>query len=381
MRAAVLALCRFSYQRFAKPVFFRFDAERVHEGVVAFGAALGRCRLVRALGRALLSVHDPVLRQEIAGIRFENPIGLAAGFDYEARLPRVLPAIGFGFGTVGTLTSRPYAGNAAPRLGRLIRSRSLLVNKGFKNLGVATTLARLGDKPCALPIGVSIGVTNSPDITTQEAAIADIVAGFTAAARADAPMTHYELNISCPNLHTPVDFYAPARLDALLRALDALHLAKPVFVKMPIHLADRETRALLDVIAAHAVAGIIFGNLQKDRTDPSFVPGEITAAPPGNFSGKPTERRSNELIALAYRTYGKQLVIIGCGGVFSAEDAYEKIRRGASLVELITGLIFEGPQVIAEINRGLIALLKRDGFPTLAAAVGSGLLRGHTIIP
>jgi len=140
---------------------------------------------------------------------------------------------------------------------------------------------------------------------------------------------------------------------------------------MPIDKSDREVRLMLKEIVKHRwIKGVIFGNLQKDRKDPSFVPSEIKQAGKGNFSGKPTYRRSNELIRLAYRTYGKKLIIIGCGGVFNAEDAYRKIRLGASLIQMITGMIFEGPQVMAQINHDLAKLIKQDGYQNIQEAVG-----------
>ncbi len=372
MRESFIALSSFFYRRVAKPIFFCFDAEDVHDSITSLGRLIGHVPPLVWLGKKIFLIQDTSLVQEIAGIHFDNPIGLAAGFDYEAKIARVLPAVGFGFSTVGTLSNQPYAGNERPRLGRLIKSRSLLVNKGFKNLGVSATLGHLGAEPFTNPVGISIGVTNTAELATQEAAIADIVAAFTAAEQSKVPFSYYELNISCPNLHTPISFYTPESFDALLRAVTAEKLGKPLFIKMPIDRTDAEALALLAIVAKHPVVGVIFGNLQKNRKDPSFDPEEIKNASKGNFSGKPTEKRSNELIALAYKNYGKQLVIIGCGGVFTAEDAYTKIRLGASLVQMVSGLIYEGPQVVAAINLGLTRLLARDGFKNISEAVGKG---------
>ena len=139
---------------------------------------------------------------------------------------------------------------------------------------------------------------------------------------------------------------------------------------MPIEKSDTDVEAMLTIVAKHSPKGVIFGNLQKDRSHPSFAPDEIARCGKGNFSGKPTFTRSNELIALAYRGYKDRFVIVGCGGIFSAEDAYTKIKLGASLLELITGMIYEGPQLIAQINIGLEALLKRDGYNHISEAVG-----------
>lgn len=142
---------------------------------------------------------------------------------------------------------------------------------------------------------------------------------------------------------------------------------------MPIEQTDEEIAKMLEVIVSFSVSGVIFGNLQKDRKDKALVLEEVKKYPVGNFSGKPTEQRSNELISLAYKKYGKKLVIIGCGGIFSASDAYRKIKLGATLVQLITGLVFEGPQLIAEINLSLDKLLRKDGFSNISEAIGKDL--------
>jgi dihydroorotate dehydrogenase len=255
-------------------------------------------------------------------------------------------------------------------LGRLPRSRSLMVNKGFKNPGAEAIVTKLKGLSFGVPVGVSIGRTNSQHPKGQTESVEDIVECFQTFERSSVQHAYYELNISCPNLYGSVSFYPPDNLEELLVAVDALHLSRPVFVKMPIDKSDEETLGMLQVISRHTLAGVIFGNLQKDRSHPDLVPEEVARFTVGNFSGKPTYKRSNELIRLAYHRYGKQLVIIGCGGVFSAEDAYTKIRLGASLVQLITGMIFEGPQLISEINFGLERLLERDGFAHISEAVG-----------
>ena len=366
----MLAAVHLLYRYLAKPILFRFDPENVHVHAIALGEFIGNVPFLSWVTAALFSQHQPMLSQTVRGMHIVSPIGLAAGFDYEARLTQVLPDIGFGFGTIGTITNRQYEGNARPRLGRLPRSRSLLVNKGFKNLGIDATLARLRGQAFRVPVGLSIGVTNSAEIRDQQTAIADIANAFRNAQESSVPFGYYELNISCPNLLTPVEFYSPRHLRELLTAVTLLTPSKPLFIKMPIDKSDEQTFAMLDVIADYPVAGIIFGNLQKNRQDPALVQEEVARLGKGNFSGKPTEKRSNELIALAYKNYGSKLTVVGCGGVFSAEDAYRKIRLGASLVQLITGMIFEGPQLIAEINHGRVRLIKHDGFTNVSEAVG-----------
>ncbi|OGL98942.1 dihydroorotate dehydrogenase (quinone) [Candidatus Uhrbacteria bacterium RIFOXYC12_FULL_57_11] len=347
------------------------DPEFVHDAVTMVGRILGFCPCLRRATKFFLAYGHPSLEQTILGMHFHNPVGLTAGFDYKALLTRILPAVGFGFGTVGTISNLPCEGNSRPRLGRLPLSRSLLVNKGFRNPGIAAVLSRHAQSRFAIPIGISIGKTNLPRPMTQAEAISDIVSSFRQVEASRASFQYYELNVSCPNLFGNVEFYSPGHLRELLSAVTSLQLTRPVFVKMPISEGDEDVSAMLDVIMGFRVKGVIFGNLQKDRKHPSFVPDEVVSADKGHFSGKPTELRSNELIALARRKCGSALVIIGSGGVFSAEDAYEKIRLGASLVQLATGMIFEGPQLIGEINRGLVRLLERDGYKSISDAVGT----------
>jgi dihydroorotate dehydrogenase len=359
------------YTQVLKRVFFLLDPETVHARATSLGALLGASGFTRRILSLIFKESYPSLAISVGGVLFETPVGLAAGFDYEARLPQVLPSLGFGFGTVGTLTHQPYEGNPRPMLGRLPRSKSLMVNKGFKNDGVAATLSRWRNVTFSYPVGVSIGKTNNPKIVTQAEGVADVLAGFRDAEHSQVPFAYYELNISCPNLSGSVEFYDPIHLEELLLALSTLNLSRPVFVKMPIAKTDREIEGILDVLVRHPfITGVIFGNLQRDRNNQMLVREEVERFPKGNFSGLPCQERSDELIRLAYLRHGRRLKIIGCGGVFHATDAYRKITLGASLVQLITGLIFEGPQLVAQINEGLQEMLEWDGYHNLAEAVG-----------
>ena len=281
--------------------------------------------------------------------------------------------LGFGYMTIGTITNMPYQGNPTPRLGRLPRSKSLLVNKGFKNEGADEIVRILLNKIFEIPIGISIGRTNSPELDTQKKSVTDIITAFKKIEKVKTDNSYYELNISCPNLihQGEVVFDEPKKLDDLLKHIDKLKLKKPVFIKMPIDKSDKETLELLKVISKHSAKGVIFGNLQKDKSHPLLHPDEAAKFKKGYYSGKPTFERSNELIKLTYRNYKDKLVIIGCGGVFSAEDAYKKIKLGATLVQLITGLVYNGPQLVAEINMGIEKLLQEEGYKNISQAVGT----------
>lgn len=374
MRKIIISSSAIFYKYFLRRFIFLFDSEAVHETTVSLGEFLGNTKFTKYLIKNLFQIKNKSLNQTIAGIDFENPIGLAAGFDYQAKLYNILPSFSFGFETIGTITNKPYKGNPKPRLGRLVKSRSLMVYKGFKNEGIRAVVKKLKNKKFESPVGLSIGKTNSQkDNMTQSDAVLDIVSAFKIAEKASLKISYYELNISCPNLFGNVTFYTPKNLQELLTAVTKLKLKKPIFIKMPISKSDKEVLELLNVIVEFKVNGVIFGNTQNNRKDKSFVKEELKKYPVGNFSGKPTEKRSNELIQLAYKKYGKKLIIIGCGGVFSAKDAYKKIKLGASLVQLITGLVFEGPQIAAKINYELPRLLKKDGFTNISQAVGSAI--------
>lgn len=360
------------YQVIIKNIFFLFEPEGIHNVMTRSGELMGRYPFVRTIYKSIFTHHDGMLQQKYSKIRFSSPIGLSAGFDYEARLTQILPSLGFGFQTIGTITNQAYEGNPTPRLGRLPKSKSLMVNKGFKNDGAKNVIKKLKRLKFAIPVGVSIGRTNSAKIKTVDEAITDVLQAFDMFEDSSLKHSYYELNISCPNLQGNVSFFEPVALRKLLEAVDDICLLRPLFIKMPIEVSDKQILAMLNVITDFKVAGIIIGNLQKNRKDPALNREEVKQWSFGNFSGKATEQRSNELIALTYKNYGKKLLIVGCGGVFSAEDAYKKIKMGASLIQLITGMIFMGPQLIAQINEELPELLEKDGFTHISQAIGSG---------
>ena len=359
------------YRNFIKKFLFLFDPEFVHDLIANVGGKMGTIGISRNLVRKIFYFKNRKLNQKIAGISLDNPVGLAAGFDYQAKLTKILPVLSFGFQTIGTITNHSYAGNPKPRLGRLPKSKSLMVNKGFKNPGIKEIVKKLQKKEFKIPVGLSIGKTNTSKNMTQKEAVEDIISAFKIAECSRVNFSYYELNISCPNLFGDVDFYPPENLKNLLKDVTDLKLKKPLFVKMPIEKSDEQTLEMLNIISNFSIAGVIIGNLQKNRKDKVLNLEEVKKFPVGSFSGKPTEKRSNELIELAFRNYGKKLIIIGCGGIFNAQDAYKKIKLGASLVQLVTGLIFEGPQLASQINIDLVRLLKKDGFINISEAIGA----------
>lgn len=360
------------YRHLIKPVLFKFDPELIHDQITHIGVILGSNPVTRFITRKLFNYQNDLLTQTVAGVKFTNPVGLSAGFDKDARLTKILPEVGFGFMELGSVTFHPYEGNPKPRLTRLPKSKGLVVYYGLKNEGVEKVSARIkaaGKKTST--VGISIAKTNSSATASEQAGIQDY---FDAAKYLleNNVGDYYTINISCPNTFGGEPFTTKERLEGLLSKLSELKIPKPVFVKMPINLSIPEFDELLQVCIKHNITGVVIGNLNKSRA-PDLIKDDLSEDLKGGISGKPTEALCNRLIEYTYRHYKKELIIIGVGGIFSAQDAYKKIKLGATLVQLITGMIFQGPQLIGEINKGMASLLKQDGYINISQAIGKDL--------
>lgn len=348
MKKFFIKTFKLKYKLLIKPILFRFESETVHEWISQIGRKIKPNGLCYKFMKFFFG--KTFSDKSVDGINFKSPIGLAAGFDYDADLYHVMPALGFGFTTIGTVTNLPYEGNASPRLGRLPKSKALLVNKGFKSSGIDAILEKLKDTKFQIPTGISIGKTNIKSLNSKEKAVDDIIQAFKKVIDSKINFAYYELNISCPNLKGNFSFYENENLKYLLEGIDKLNLQKSIYVKMPIELTNEKTLELLNIISNHKLNGVIFGNLQKNRSDSSIDQEELKKYEKGYPSGKPTSKRSTELIKITKENFKNRFTIIGCGGIFNHEDAKEKLEAGADLLQLITGLIFEGPQLVAEIN-------------------------------
>lgn len=359
-----------TYKNILNPLFFQMNPEDVHDTITSFGNLLGKYKVTKTVIRGLYHFENETLVQKVAGINFSNPVGLSAGFDKDADLTNILPDIGFGFTQVGSVTLKPYQGNPKPRLYRLPKSRGIVVYYGLKNIGVDKIISKLSNSNNPnFPMGISVARTNCKEAVEIKAGIKDYFNCLKKLNNAGIG-NFYTINISCPNTFGGEPFTTSARLDSLLDKISSLKVKKPIFIKMPINLSWQDFKKLLDVIVKYDIDGVIIGNLTKKR-DPKLIKDAIPKEVNGGISGKPTEKLNNYLITKTYESYKNKLIIIGVGGIFSAEDAYEKIKRGATLVQLITGMIFNGPQLIAEINEGLFHLLKKDGYVNINQAVGA----------
>lgn len=357
------------YKWILKPIFFKFDPENIHDWMSDFLHFVGKYAVTRKIVSFCFNYSNPVLEQNILGINFKNPIGLSAGFDKNATLIDIMPSLGFGFTEVGSITGKPCLGNPKPRLWRLKKSKSIIVYYGLKNDGCETISKKLNDKKFTFPVGINIAKTNCKETVDIAVAISDYFKTYKAFASIGDYIT---INISCPNAFGGQPFTDIVKLDALLQKIMSIPKTKPIFLKIAPDISEKEIDEIIAAAIKFDLDGFICTNLTKDRINPK-IKNKIKDELPtenGGLSGKIVEDLSNDMIKKIYKkTHGK-FVIIGSGGIFNAENAYRKIKLGASLLELITGMIFEGPQVISDINLGLIKLLKADGYKNISEAIG-----------
>jgi dihydroorotate dehydrogenase len=346
-----------------RSALFRLDPERAHR------LAAGALRSVPAgIARALRPEPPAALRVRCLGLEFSSPVGLAAGFDKgEVLLPGIF-ALGFSHAEIGTITPRPQPGNDRPRLFRLPEHRALVNRMGFNNAGAEACAARLAAVPQRARLGV-VGVNVGKNkVTPNEEAESDYLACIDLLH----PWADYlVVNISSPNTPGLRRLQEGAALERLLRACTARLRerapAKALLVKLAPDLDDAALDEAVDVAVAAGAAGIVAGNTTISRAG---VEGHPRAGEAGGLSGAPLERRATEIVRRCFARAAGRLTIVGCGGVLSAEDAYRKIRAGASLVQVYTGLIYGGPGFVRALHAGLLRLLARDGFRSVAEAIG-----------
>lgn len=360
------------YTKIVKPYMFRKDPEEAHHLTIGLMKQLGRNSLGRAILHNLYGVPEhPPLVQDLWGVTFPNPVGLAAGLDKNGEAIPGLSQIGFGYIEIGTLTPKPQEGNELPRLFRLIPDQALINRMGFNNKGVekaAEELSQVKVKP--IPIGVNIGKNK---LTPNEQAVED----YQACIRGLYPYGDYfVINISSPNTPGLRNLQHGEELKQLITGvLDEVNVQvkekkahkKPVLVKLAPDLTQEELEQMVESILETEIAGIIATNTTLSRSGLLDVKRDEA----GGLSGRPLTQRSTEVIAEIYRLTKGKLPIIGVGGIFSGEDAYKKICAGASLVQIYSGLIYKGPEVLKEINRDLLKCLEADGHTHIQSAIGS----------
>lgn len=357
------------YSSIVRPLAFRLDAERAHHLAIGIGAS------TRAFARPLYrlnAIQDPRLESIVAGLRFPTPLGLAAGFDKNGTAIETLAGLGFGFVEIGSVSIDPSFGNPRPRLFRLPRDRAIVVHYGLPNDGAHAVAKRLANTHLPVPLGINLVKTNrglgAPAETDEQ-----IINEYIEAARVVSPVADYlMLNLSCPNTEDGRDFFADAgHLRAFLTALGELPLSLPIFLKVSPLGGIASIERLLAAAEEHGyISGFMF-NLPPVKPDGLRTAEHIWRAMPGAVSGPPAAALADACIRETFRRMDrKRYVIVGAGGISTDEDAYAKIRLGASLVQLLTALVYEGPGVVRRITQGLLRLIERDGLRHIAEAVG-----------
>jgi dihydroorotate dehydrogenase len=334
-----------------RPVAFLADAEAAHRATI---------RALKIMPARRPPDLPASLRTRVAGLDFPSPIGLAAGFDKDAEVPEQMLSLGFGFVEVGTLTPRPQPGNPRPRLFRLKEDRAVINRLGFNNRGQSAACERLlGCTHVHGIIGVNVGANKDSN---------DRIADYVAGVRAMAPVARYlTINISSPNTPGLRGLQDEGALDELLAAVQAVGANKPIFLKVAPDLAECDPERIARAAIDHRIDGLIVSNTTVSR--PPL--GSRLASEAGGLSGVPLGPLALDALRKFRGASGGEIPLIGVGGIASAEDAWERIRAGASLVQLYTAMVYEGPGIARRIARGLAERLKREGFATIAEAVGT----------
>lgn len=359
------------YRSLLRPLLFRLSPETAHE------LALHSLSFSPGLVKSLIApgpLQKPFGELRRFGLSFSNPVGLAAGFDKNGIALESLAALGFGFIEAGTVTYEPQPGNPRPRLFRLPHDKALINRAGFNNKGAVAFAQKVRTYRLDCVLGVSIGKSKTTPI---ENAVADYLHSFEIVH----PVADYiAVNVSSPNTPGLRELQRAEQLEELLQALQRRNLElseqtsrarlTPLLVKLAPDLGLEDLKQIVDVVKRTGVAGLIATNTTIRRDGLRTPEVEIAACGEGGLSGSPLREPSTNMIARLYNLTAGVVPIIGVGGIFTAEHAWEKVSAGASLLQIYTGFIYEGPRIVQEINQGLLRILSREGFETLDEAVG-----------
>lgn len=354
------------YRALVRPILFRLPPETAHE--------LGLHSLPFLARFVKRPLESPALKINCFDLCFRNPVGLAAGFDKDGVALEALSALGFGFIEAGTVTFHAQPGNPKPRMFRLSEDRALINRAGFNNAGAAAFARRVEHRRPDCVLGISIGKSK---ITPLEQATEDYLASFDLVYKfAD----YIAINVSSPNTPQLRELQQSEQLSSLLTALQTrnrelqqLHRRPkpvPLLVKISPDLERRDLEMIVDVIERLKIDGIIATNTTTSRDNLRTDRKRVESFGAGGLSGKPLTDRATHMIAELYQLTRGRIPLIGVGGIFTAEDAWDKICAGASLVQLYTGFIYQGPLIVRRINEGLVRILEREGFATIQEAIG-----------
>jgi dihydroorotate dehydrogenase len=335
------------YKLLIRPILFWFDPEKVHYFSFSFIKFISKISFVPSILKSIYEINDSQLEREVFGLKFKNPVGLAAGFDKDAKCFQELSNFGFGFIEIGTLTPKPQDGNPKKRLFRL-KSDSAIINRmGFNNGGVDAAVLRLKKNKTVL-IGGNIGKNK---FTPNEDATSDYLLCFD---KLFDYVDYFVVNVSSPNTPNLRELQEKEPLTRLLQALqnenDKKSKSKPILLKIAPDLTDEQLVDIIDIVKETKIAGVIATNTTISREGLHSE----NKTEMGGLSGKPLTKRATEVIRFLSEKSNKAFPIIGVGGIHSAEDALEKLEAGASLVQLYTGFIYEGPKLVSDINKAIL---------------------------
>ncbi len=360
------------YKSLIKPLLFQLDPEVAHH--VVFDLTERSQFMAGWVAGFYPQTQDPRLQQSFWGYAFQNPVGIAAGFDKNLRITGALRKLGFGFMEAGSISALPWPGNAKPRLFRLPQDQAIINRMGLNNLGVQALQPRIASLPADWPVGISLVKTPDAQLMGQ-AGLDEFIAAYQAVAGYGAYVC---LNISCPNTEEGKTFEDPETLETLLSAIrqvglaEATKKARPLLLKLSPDLTGSQLQEIVEIGCRFEVAGWVVSNTTSGREGLRTHEKVIEAIGRGGLSGQPLRHKSTRLLGELYYLTRHQpdTVLIGVGGINDADSAWEKISHGANLIQVYTGLIYEGPGLLNRINQGILEKLDTHQLPHIRDAVG-----------
>jgi dihydroorotate dehydrogenase len=340
------------YKLLVRPILIQFDPETIHHFTFKCFKLFQKSSLIKSIVSAQFKVKHPSLEREVFGLKFPNPVGLAAGLDKNAEAFEFLGSMGFGFVEIGTLTPKGQPGNPEPRLFRIVEDKALINRMGFNNHGVDDAVERLKNRKSNIIIGGNIGKNK---LTPNEEATNDYLKCFEALYP---HVDYFVVNVSSPNTPNLRELQDKEPLKQLLNEIMKLNQekekAKPVLLKIAPDVNNAQLDDIIEIVEETNIDGIVATNTTISRDNLSANPMKVTGIGAGGLSGEPLKKRATEVIRYIHNKTNGKIPIIGVGGIMSKEDAMEKIEAGASLVQIYTGFIYEGPPLIKSINKALI---------------------------
>jgi dihydroorotate dehydrogenase len=340
------------YKTLIRPLLFLFPPETIHHFVFGGLKLYFKFPGKRWFVRKMFVTDHPSLAREVFGLKFRNPVGIAAGFDKQAILFNELAHFGFGFIEIGTITPEPQPGNQKPRLFRLKKDKALINRMGFNNIGAEEAVKNLKKRKTDIIIGGNIGKNTS---TPNHKAVDDYIFCFN---KLFVYVDYFVVNVSCPNITDLHELQDQKSLTGILSALQAVNktksVQKPILLKVSPDLNEKQLDEVIQIVRETGIHGVVATNTTITRTNLVTSPERIKAIGQGGLSGKPVRDRSTEVIRYLAEKSGKAFPIIGVGGIFTPEDAIEKINAGADLVQVYTGFVYEGPGIAGKINKSLV---------------------------